>query len=154
MAAATVYSSRYNSNNHPIGGRPLGGIGRPQVDWVTHTVPTTSTDDVGDRTNLFAVPEGAVIYELVITAEDLDTNATETLDADIVLSTIDSAGTVTDTILYNAGTALEDALTRTVVDLDVTVPDSALGYGHIQLKVNTVAATPAEGDIFVRASWR
>lgn len=152
MAATTVYSSLYNSDNHPIGGRPFGGIGRPQVDFVTQTIPTTSTDDAGDRTNLIPVPEGATLFKIEFLSGDLDAGAT--LDADIVLSTTDSAGTVTDTILHNAGAGFQTATTRTVELLDQVVPDSDLGYGHIQLKVNTAGGTPAEEDITIHAWWR
>lgn len=152
MAVSTAYSVHYDSSGVPTkaGGRPR--TFHPFSDFVpTTTIPTTQLDDAGDVTYLLPVASGRRIVFLLFDATDMDTGG-PTLDMDIVLRTTNSAGSHTDTILYNAGTAFGSAAhAGKWVFCDVAVPDSATSTGHIILKVNTAATTPAQGTISLYA---
>lgn len=147
MAATTVYNSAvFNADNQPAkGGRPRPVVTGGNVVNDTVSIATTSLDDIGDEVVLDVVPHGATIYLIPLTWTDMDTDATETLDADIVLRET-TGTTTTDTILYNAGTAFEDAGTAVVV-VDHTVASPAELFAEVVFKVNAVAATPAAGTI-------
>lgn len=156
MAAGTAYSDLFDSTlGTPVLTRPRTGIGRPQMEVVVEEIATTSLDDANDRVKLIPVPSGADLLMLVLEHEDLDSGGTPTLDADIVLSTEDSAGTVTDTILFNAGTGFQSARTTPLVIIldNVSVPNDEDQIGSIDFLVNTAAATAAAGDVKLVAFW-
>lgn len=146
MAVTTAYSVHYESAGVPTkaGGRPR--TFHPYSDKVAYTFPTTQLDDAGDVTYLLPVMSGRRIIFLQFDCADLDSGGTA-LDMDLVLRTTNPAGTHTDTILYNAGTAFSAAQTGKWVYCDVLVPDSATSTGHIIAKVGTAATTPASGAI-------
>ena len=150
MAAATVYSSLFNSDGTPkkVWNPPFGAMGSISI---RDTVATTTLDDTGDFLALIPVANGTVMTELTVANGDLDTDGSPALDADIIMRAIDSAGTATDTILYNAGAAFQAAVTTArviplVADDDVggiEATGGAEGYVLIGFYVNTAAATGA-----------
>lgn len=150
MGVTTAYSSLYNSSGVPVAGRPKSNnAGGGNSDHVSYTIPTTQTDDAGDTTYLIPVRSGKTIVFLLFDSADLDSGG-GALDMDIILRTTDSAGNHTDTILYNAGTAFNAALAGKFVYCGVKVPTAGAApgdVGHIILKVNTAATTPAQGAI-------
>lgn len=153
--AETAYSALYDSNNLPTGGRPFNPPFGIAIDYVNEEIATTELDTANDVTYLIPVPVGRTIVKIEVKNEELDTGGGNALDLDIVLRTTDSAGTNTDTILYNAGTAFSAAVTTpTVVYPNAKVPASATGIGHIIAKVNVAATTAAAGDITLFAMWR
>lgn len=146
-ASATTVNSALFSNPTWPKKLPAG------VDCVRHveTLPTTQTDFAADRTRLIPLPDGVLLIGFFIECEDLDTNATETLDADIIL--VDDNGT---TILLNAGTLFEDAITTPLwVDCAGTIV-AADGdtVASLQFYVNTKSATPAEGDLTITLFYK
>ena len=154
MAATTVYSSLFTAAGRPITGRPRGGIGRSMSDGATVTVATTSLDEASDRVGFIPVPDRAELTRLFLTNADLDSGA-GALDADIVLYSEDADGNVTETILYNAGTAFATAVTTPLTILldHVRVPRTRYGFAWIGLKVNTAASTAAAGAVTIQADW-
>lgn len=102
----------------------------------------------GPNTRLPVGPLGA--NALTIYWDDLDTNATETLDLDIGIG--DSDGTL-DTTLINSGTAWEDAGGPDYVDAAVangTIANAGMidvSDKYLILHANTKAATPAAGTV-------
>lgn len=113
----------------------------------TYSVATTSLDDVGDIVRLFQFPGGAYINQLRVTATDMDTNATPTLQWDVVV--IDSADTVKATLIANStsgqagGTAV----------LDNAAIGEYVGDYWLALKLDAVSATPAAGTVKVFTSF-
>lgn len=147
MAVSTAYSEHYNSTTgKPKNGRPKSSNIGPVIDYVEYTIPTTQIDDATDTTYLIPVRCGKRVTEIVFTCDDL---AGTNLDMDIIGRTTNSAGTHTDTILYNAGTAFTSAHTATIVLPNWLVPSasSESQVGHICLYVNVAAGTPAQGTI-------
>lgn len=152
MAATTQFSSHFTDASTPAKGRPKSlhaGRGSGH-DTVTFLIPTTAVDLAGDRTLLLALPLGARVNMIAFEVGDLDTNATETLDADLVLSNGTAAD---DVIIYNAGTGLEDAKALTLLHVDTTVASGDRQFLSIDLYVNTVSATPAAATLKLTAWW-
>ena len=155
MAATIVYNTaRFDAD----GGSPIihespSGL---SGDCLTYEVLAAQMSEAGDFSGILAVPEGRRLLALAFTHEDMDGHATPTLDADIVLRTLDSAGTATDTVLVNYSTGFTAAVTTPVVTLlgSTIVPSSALGYGYIGFKVVAAAATAAAGDVNLLVLWR
>lgn len=148
MAASSAYSRHYSSANVPANGRPIVRNTGDVDDFVTYTVATTSLDDAGDVVYLIPVQSGRTIGYLVFDCAAL---AASSLDLDIILRTTNSAGTHTDTILYNAGTAFTSAHSGKVVVCNVAVPEDADSVGHICLYCNVAGTTPAAGAITLNA---
>ena len=146
--ATTTYSSLYSSAGVPIQGRPKSSNLGFNDDSVALSFATTDLDLLDDFKYAIPVRCGKVI-EWIELGEftDLDSGG-GALDMDIVLRTTNSAGTNTDTILYNAGTAFATAQTAGAIFrvwCRAKVPDDADGVGHIGFKVNTAASTPNAG---------
>lgn len=150
MAAATVYSSLFDSAGVPTKGRPFATERGAMFDRVSYAIATTSIDDVGDRVQLIPVPHGVEIVTLNFECGDLDTNGTPLLDMDIVLS---NGVAASDVILYNAGTAFTAALGTTIIRPFSTLARSTRNYLTIDLYVNAAAATAAAGTIKLVAQW-
>ena len=153
MTASIVYSSLYNSDGTPLAGRPVNSAQAADLDVVSYTVATTSSDEAGDVVHLIPVPTGKRIAALAWRGDALDSDGA--LDMDIVLRTTDSDGNHTDTILYNAGTAFAGALSNQfrVINL-VQVPTDGDNVGSIALYVNTGGGSADAGDINLIAFWR
>lgn len=148
MSVSTAYSSYYTSAAVPAktSGRPKSSNIGVVNDFVEYTIPTTQIDDAGDVTYLIPVRSGRTIVYLLFDCADLDSGA-GALDLDIVLRTTNAAGTNTDTILYNAGTAFNAAHAGKFVWCNVGVPQTPTDMGHIILYCNTAASTAASGVI-------
>lgn len=146
MGVTTAYSSLYNSSGIPIQGRPLSSNLGPNPDGVEITIPTTQLDDAGDVTFLFPVRSGKRIMWFLFDSTDMDSGGGN-LDMDLVLRTTSAAGVTTDTILFNAATAFNAALTAKWVWVNVPVPADADNIGHVILYVNVAASTPAQGTL-------
>lgn len=146
--ATTSYSSLYSSAGVPIKGRPKSSNLSPNPDSVALSFATTDLDLLDDFKYAIPVRCGKTIEYLDLGEfTDLDTGA-GALDMDIVLRTTNSAGTHTDTILYNAGTAFATAQTAGAIFrvwCRTRVPDDADGVGHIGFKINVAASTPNAG---------
>lgn len=155
MAASEVYSSLYSTTNVglPLYNRPHNPGSGTGTDAVSYTIATTSLDDVGDFIHLIPVPSGRSLVALWFNSADLDGGTA--LVADIVLRTKDKAGNITDTTLFSGSSGFQSAITtdRLVTLANVVVPNAALGYGSIGLKVTTAAGTPASGAINIAALW-
>lgn len=150
MAASKVYSSLFASATDPTPNYSLyrhSPFGADVVS-VVYTVATTSIDEAGDFVGLWPVPSGKKWQKIVFTCADLDSGGTA-LDLDIIQRVIDKDGNITDTILFNAGSAFSAA--QTGVEVYPTAsggdqfPPSATGVVLIGLYCNVPATTAASG---------
>lgn len=146
MAVTTAYSSLYSAAAVPLksAGRPRSSNVGGNSDLVEYTVPTTQIDDATDFTYLIPVRSGKRIAFLIFDAAAL---AATNLDLDIVLRSVNSAGTVTDTILFNAGTAFTAAQAGKWVWCNALIPETPTGIAHIGLLCNVAGGTPAAGAV-------
>lgn len=143
---STAYSSLFNSTTTwPIAGYPQRQPYGETVVTVTKTIPTTQLDTIADVTHMVPIDSGTTINLLVFTSADFDSSTG--LDADIVL--IDDNGT---TILYNAGTAFQAAMTNQVILCNVDVL-AVNGDAKISFLVNSVATTPVAGDLTLQVRY-
>lgn len=144
--AQTTFSTRYQSAGVPTPGRPFSAQPGDSSDSVTGSWATTDLDTIADLKYLIPVMSGKrILYLDLLNFADLGSGE---LDMDLVLITTDKLGTVTTTILYNAGTAFATAQTAGVplrIWCDVVVPESATNMGHICSLVNVAAVTPIAG---------
>lgn len=148
MAAGSAYSRHYSAANAAANGRPIVRNTGDCDDFVTYTVATTSLDDAADVVYLLPVQSGRTVGYLIFDCAAL---AASNLDLDIILRTTNAAGTHTDAILYNAGTAFTSAHAGKVVVCNTAVPDDADSVGHICLYCNVAGGTPASGEIKLNA---
>ncbi len=158
MAATSVYSSLFASasSSAPGTGRPISSPFGDDCDIVSYTYADTSLDDAGDFVGLIPVRYGKKLVALAFTCGDGD-SGTGVLDMDIILRTTNSAGTNTDTILYNAGTAFATAITTVTWVLLPTlpqVPSDADNVGIIGTYVNTARNGAATPTMVLLAMWR
>lgn len=131
---STSNSALYSGSGSAI--RPPTRLPGARWFFVEDTQPVAELGEAGDKRKLFDVPDGLELVMLLETHGDMDTNASPTLDLDIVL--VDDNGT---TILYNAGAAYQAAVaTPNVVFLNGV---RVKGNGHVAMLVNVAAATPA-----------
>lgn len=152
---ATTYSSLYDSSGQPLYGFPINPpMGSPGPVSVQESILAATVEAAaGEFIALVPVAEGRFVTLLEFTSSDFDTDASPELDMDIVLRVTDKDGTHTDTILFNAGTAFQAAITTTRVVIchgtrgGVQVSGAASGYGHVGLKTVAQAATGAAGTI-------
>ena len=147
MALTITYSDLYSAANVPAKskGRPKARNTGDVDDHVEYTLPASILADTGSLAYLIPVQSGRKIVFLLFDCAALD--AGTAIDADLVLRTTNAAGTHTDTIIYNAGTAFEAAHAAKFVWVNVDVPSDADSTGHIIFYVNTAATTPAAGAI-------
>lgn len=179
MAAGTVNSEAVTNlvaspqvSNH----RKTGRI-KTIVDQIA--VAATSIDDAGDAILLCPIPSNAVILDVQILNDDLDSNGTPTLEGDfgLVYSGIggnqklngNTIGTAIDTNCFaDASAELQSANTswtsvRTATDNITDVDLEAWQVGGlsadpggillINFTVGTAAATGAAGDLVVRVDY-
>lgn len=111
----------------------------------------TTTLAATDFQKLFPVTNGTLLNMLVLEVADPDTNATETLDMDVILR--DDNG---DTILFNAGAAFENAYDDTIQLLGVRVvaesnPEAFVGFYINTAAATGVAAASVSGTLFTRS---
>lgn len=147
---ATTYSNRYNSTTGlPTGGRPLSKNTGPNPDYVEASYATTDIDEIGEVKYLLPVQCGKeIVYLDISETTDMDSNGAPALDMDLYLRTTNSAGSHTDTLLFNAGTFFQAAQSAGAVYrvwCTVKVPNSADGTGHIISKTVAAAATAVAG---------
>ena len=148
--ATIAYSMLYDSSGNPISSRPKSSnVGYNDETRVGLAFATTALDLAADFTYAIPVRSGKVI-EYIDLGEwtELDTGGGNALDMDIVLRTKNSAGTVTNTILFNAGdffTAAQTAGAIRRIWCNVRVPDCATSVGHIGFLVNVAASTANAG---------
>ena len=146
MAAGNAYNTDYfvsATSNVPLNGSwPGRANAGAQTIMVNAVVPTTSTDDATDFYGLCPVASGRKLVGAIHQASDGDTGGTS-MDLDIILRTYNSAGTATDVILYNAGTAYTAAQATSFLEWNTIVPRSEGGYGIIGLYCNVAATTGA-----------
>lgn len=151
---ATTYSSHFSSAGVPTTGRPFTPPVGLAMDAVTHTIPTTMLDTIGDFTALLAIPIGKTLMTVEEIWADLGSGE---LDADLIYRTVSSAGVATDTIVVNHGTALATAQTtflKTLVNAIIARGSSATDYAYLGYLVNVAAVTPIQGEVQVIATWR
>lgn len=110
-------------------------------------VPTTAIDDVNDILRLFRFPAGAYLWDLRVTASDMDTNATPTL-AFSILTTDDSD--VTKSTHISASTIGQAGGSAILANASI---GDFVGNFWLSLKTTAVAATPAAGTIKVACSF-
>lgn len=146
MAQGNAYNTDYfvsATSNVPLNGSwPGRANAGAQTIMANVVIPTTSIDDVADFYGICPVPSGKLLVGAIHQASDGDTGGTS-MDVDIILRTYNSAGTATDTILYNAGTAYTAAQATSFLEWNARVPRSEGGYGIVGTYVNVAATTPA-----------
>lgn len=180
MVATTVKSENVTN----VEASPITALDRKRGRIKTiidqDAVATTSLDEAGDVTLFGPIPSNAVILDVLVLNDDLDTNATETLDLDwgLYYSGIggtqfkdgNTSGTVVDADCFANDSALfEDANTswvsvRTLTD-DITdikkeawevagLSSDPGGLLYVGMTVGTnAAATAAAGDVVVRVDY-
>ncbi len=150
MAASKVYSSLFASATDPTpaSGYPRNAPFGADVVSVVYTIATTSLDEAGDFVGLWPVKSGKRWQKITFTCADLDSGGTA-LDLDIIQRVIDKDGNITDTILFNAGSAFSAAQTEVAVyptaaggDQFPAAPGNVVLVG---LYCNTAATTAASG---------
>lgn len=141
----TTSSTAYSSGREPI--RVVG----TNIIPISDTVPTTELGEALDRRQLAKISHGLELIALSLIHGDGDSGA-GALDADIVLH--DDNG---DTILYNAGTAFNAAVTTPVWVFLATAAvrvQAAADDASIDLLINVAASTGAamtiEGLVIAR----
>lgn len=111
----------------------------------TFTVPTTAIDDVNDILRLSKMPAGSYIWQLRVTATDMDTNATPTLSGDFLV--VDDSDVTKATLIAN--TTIGQAGGTAVLD-NAAIGEFVGGY-WLAWKTDAVSATPAAGTFKVVA---
>jgi len=143
MAAAHIYSTRFNSTTFDVIGGVKRCLGGAWMDSVTLTIPVTSTDDDNDHANFLAVPVGLTIRAIHVRTAAMASTA---LDWDAILR--DPSAALTDApnaTLWNAGTAFTAAVNNfEALATPVVVPRFTLGYGIVGFVCNVAAGTPVE----------
>lgn len=139
MAAATTNGAKFSAND--AAKMPRRNPGGFTVDDWNETLATTQIDDVGDKTSLLLIPDGAWIFAIWhLGSTDMDSDGSPALDMDYV---IDEDGD--ETTLYNAGTLFLGASVDQGIYVGHKVSAPDLGYGILQLKVIAAAATAVQG---------
>lgn len=143
MTATTVYSEAVtNIIASPI--TPLDRKkGRIKTIIDQDEVATTSIDEAGDVTLFCPIPSNAVILSVMVKNDDLDTNATETLDLNWGLYYSGIGGNQ-----YNTGKTI-----GTAIDADCFAADSALFEDANTTWVDVRNATDDIADIDLEA-WQ
>lgn len=106
-------------------------------------VPTTAIDDVNDILRLFKFPPGAYLWNLRVTASDMDTNATPTLTFSILTTNDADATQGTHISASNIGQA-----GGTAILTNASIGDF-VGSQWLVLKTTATAATAAAGTLKV-----
>ena len=134
----TTNSTAYSAANEP---RRVVGT---NIIPITDTVPAAELGEAADRRRLAKISHGLELIALALIHGDGDSGA-GALDADIVLHDDDG-----DTILYNAGTAFNAAVTTPLWVFLATAGvrvNAAADDASIDLLVNVAASTAAEMTI-------
>lgn len=153
------------------------GVLKTIVDQIA--VSSGGVGDVGDILLLCPIPSNAVILDLLVLNDDLDADATPTLEGDWGLyysgiggnqaKTGKTSGTVIDANCFeDADTALQAAVTaynsKRFVTANITTADQEAwevaglsadpgGLFYIGFTVGTAAATDAAGDVVCRVDY-
>jgi hypothetical protein len=144
------------------------GTGKTKIYAGTMAIATTSIDEAADKIMLFPIRGSSRLVSLRLFCDDLDSNATPTLAADVGLyKDVDAAGTTATTVdvdaYASASIVLQAAVTtgtevafeaRNITAMGQTVAADGAESEHneiryVGLNVTTAAATAAAGDI----SW-
>lgn len=179
MAATTVKSPNVTN----IEANPITALdrkrGRLKSIIDQDAVATTSLDEAGDVTLFGPIPSNAVILDLLVMNDDLDSNGTPLLSVDVGLyySGIggtqkkdgNTSGTVVDADCFaTAATTLQAAVTSwtslraeadDIVDIEKEAWEVAGltadpgGLFYVGVAVETAAATAAAGDLVVRVDY-
>jgi hypothetical protein len=179
MAATTVKSENVTN----IEANPITALDRKTGEIKTvidqDAVATTSIDEASDITLFCPIPSNAVILDVLVLNDDLDSHACPTLEGDwgLYYSGIggtqykdgNTSGTVIDANCFeDADTALQAAVTtwnskRFITDNIVDVKKEAWevagltadpgGIFYVGFTVGTAAATAAAGDVVVRVDY-
>ena len=179
MAASTINSEAVTN----LVASPQVALDRKQgriktiVDQVA--LATTNIDDAGDMVLFCPIPSNAVILDVQVMNDDLDSNGSPTLEGDwgLVYSGIggnqklngNTIGTEVDyNVFADASTGLQAAVTswtsvRNVTDNITDVDLQAWSAGGLSsdpgglffvcFRVGTAAATGAAGDVVVRVDY-
>lgn len=142
-------------------------------------VATTSIDEVGDKVLFGPIPSNAIILDVLVLADDLDSNGSPALAVDVGLaysaiggnqkSSNKTSGQAVDVDCFaTAATTLQAAKVtwtslRAEADdiVDIVKPawevaglsEDCGGLLWVSLTVTTVAATAAAGDVVVRVDY-
>lgn len=132
-----------------------GGFGQVGFSWGVYEIAANVED--GDIFEMCWVPRGAVVIDGFIRADDLDTNATETLDMDVGW-----AANGTDTAdpdgFGNLGVWTGDAIAGLKPEVSIYYPfqgvlkDGPKTFADdtlIQVEANAAAATGGTGTLYV-----
>lgn len=177
MAASTVSSENVASiaSSSLIDNRQ--GVIKTIID--KKAVATTSIDEIGDKVLFGPIPSNAVILDVLVLADDLDSNGSPALAVDVGLAysgiggvqkaTNKVSGAAVDVDCFaTAATTLQAAKVtwtslRNEADdiVDIVKPaweiaglsEDCGGLLWVSLTVTTAAATAAAGDVVVRVDY-
>lgn len=179
MTASTIKSENVTN----IEATPITALDRKAGELKVHidqdAIPTTSIDEVNDIMLFCPIPSNAVILDVELLCDDLDSNACPTLAVDVglyysgiggtQLANGNTSGTAVDVDVFaSAYTTLQAAKTiwtsvRFEADNIIDVKKEAWEAGgltsdpgglfFVGLKVTTQAATAAAGDIVMKVSY-
>ena len=157
MTASTVNGAWLTSTNQDYLTRAFKvGVGCECVA-ATETIETTSVDEINDRVNMLAIPQGSKIACIWYSVTDMDSGG-PTLSMDIMAAET-SGGTLTETDLNTPSTFGQSATTGFLV------PDAGGTWLHtcgatddgtvtIRLKVTAAATTAAQGTVSLICWYR
>lgn len=147
---ADLLSALFDTDGTPLNGKVRRAPGGGSCFEVA-SITGTPAEDAADFSSVIPVPVGATLKHLFWEVGDFDVHATETIDMDIILRKVVSGSNV-DTILYNAGTAFEDAATSSKL-LNQAVTETDTGYAIVGFLCNTAAATDASATATLGLTW-
>jgi hypothetical protein len=159
MAASTSYSPRfYTSGGVVLPNFPAAGQMGVNSLSLSETIPTTDQDFIGDLRYLFPLPGDGTrrLHGFWISAAAMDSNATKTLNANLVLIYIlNGVVTVDPTPIYNSSVAgtFQTAVAMKWVDSWRPLQASDDGKIHVAWQIVTVSATPAAGNLTLVPYW-
>jgi hypothetical protein len=157
--ASYYYNRYYNSDGTVKTPPPSASNLGTQVVPIKATITTTHLGTAANRVYLAPIPSTGprTLLGLSISATDMDSNGTPTLDADLVL--IYTINGVEQTAIVIVDTSalsipLSAAVTWQWIDLMQAIPNAdAGGPVHLVLLINTAAATAAQGTLTIKAEY-
>lgn len=155
MATFYYYSRYYNSDGTVKTPPPSASNLGVQIAPIKATITTTHMGTINNRVYLLPIPSAGVrnLLGFRIAATDMDTNASPTLDADLLLY-YNLNGTEQTPISVFDSSALSlpfsAAITDQWIDLMQAIPAAdGGGYVHLVLLINAVSATAAQGTLTI-----
>ena len=136
---ATAYNSSRITNKVP----PRGVVGEVTSVFAEFTFPAAPV--VNDTVKMFTLPKGAVLLEMLLSADDLDTNGTPA----IMLQVGD--GTTADLFFYADGVAKTGGMSR--MSNPAKLGQVLAADTDVVAKVSTAPATGAVGKIGLAALY-